>query len=81
MEPNAEGVPEGADVITAVDGKKVTDPSDVAAAVASKNVGDEVELEVYRGERKRTVTIKLGERPASAEQPEQDPGGGGGLLP
>lgn len=54
-------------MITAVDGEKVTQPSDVAAAVASKAVGDEVELEVYRGDRKRTVTVKLGERPANAE--------------
>ncbi|MBA3359356.1 MAG: PDZ domain-containing protein, partial [Thermoleophilaceae bacterium] len=66
-EPSTEGLPEGGDVITAVDGEKVTQPSDVAAAVASKAVGDEVELEVYRGDRKRTVTVKLGERPANAE--------------
>jgi len=66
-EPSTEGLPEGGDVITAVDGEKVTQPSDVAAAVASKVVGDEVELEVYRGDRKRTVTVKLGERPANAE--------------
>jgi len=26
-----------------------------------------VELEVYRGDDKRTVTVKLGERPANAE--------------
>jgi S1-C subfamily serine protease len=66
-EPNTDGVPEGGDVITAVDGEKVTEPSEVAAAVASKAVGDEVKLEVYRGDRKRTVTVTLGERPASAE--------------
>ena len=81
-EPNAEGVPEGGDVITEVDGKKVTEPSDVAAAVASKAVGDEVELEVQRGGDKRTVTLKLGERPASADAGSQDQGGGGGgILP
>ena len=67
-EPNTDGLPEGGDVITAVDGKKVTSPDDVASAVAAKAVGDEVELEVYRGDDKRTVTIKLGERPASADQ-------------
>ena len=66
-EPSTDGVPEGGDVITAVDGEKVTQPDDVAAAVASKAVGDELELEVYRGDRKRTVTIELGERPATAE--------------
>jgi len=60
-------VPEGGDVITAVDGEKVTQPDDVAAAVASKAVGDELELEVYRGDRKRTVKIELGERPDTAE--------------
>ena len=65
--PSTEGLPEGGDVITAVDGEKVTQPSDVAAVVADKAVGDEVELEVYRGDDKRTVTVKLGERPANAE--------------
>jgi S1-C subfamily serine protease len=80
-EPNTEGLPEGGDLITAVDGEKVTETGDVAAAVASKDVGDEVKLEVYRGDRKRTVTLKLGERPASVEQPDEEPGGGGGLLP
>jgi S1-C subfamily serine protease len=80
-EPNAEGLPEGGDVITAVDGEKVTQPDDVAAAVAGKAVGDEIELEVLRGDRERKVTIELGERPASAEQPGEEPGDGGGLLP
>ncbi|HZI92411.1 MAG TPA: trypsin-like peptidase domain-containing protein [Thermoleophilaceae bacterium] len=81
-EPNTEGLPEGGDVITAVDGEKVTETGDVAAAVASKEVGDEVELEVYRGDRKRTVTVKLGERPASVELGSQGQGGGGGgILP
>ena len=67
-EPNTEGLPEGGDVITAVDGEKVTQPDDVAAAVAGKAVGDEVELEVLPRRRKRTVTIELGERPASATE-------------
>jgi S1-C subfamily serine protease len=59
----------GGDVIVAVDGEPVDDMSDVIAAVDSKQPGDELELTVLRGGDEHTVTVTLGDRPASA-QPE-----------
>ena len=56
----------GGDVIVAVDGDAVSDMSDVIAAVASKQPGDELELTLLRGGNERTVTVTLGDRPASA---------------
>jgi len=80
-EPNTDGLPEGGDLIVSVDGEKVTGPDDVAAAVAAKQVGDEIELGLVRGEERRTVTVKLGERPANADQAGGQDEGGGGILP
>ncbi|MBA3263234.1 MAG: trypsin-like peptidase domain-containing protein [Thermoleophilaceae bacterium] len=53
----------GGDVILAVDGERVASAGDVVDAVASKQPGDTVELEYYRGQDKRTATVTLGERP------------------
>ena len=64
----------GGDVITAVDGKKVTSMDQVINAVDSKKPGDTVSVELLRGQDKRTVSVKLGKRPASAAstfQPNQ----------
>jgi S1-C subfamily serine protease len=81
--PSADG-----DVIVAIDGVKVAEPDDVAAAVADKKPGDEVRVEVQRGDEERTVTVTLGERPEQLEasdgtQPEQPPedDGGDDLFP
>jgi S1-C subfamily serine protease len=64
------------DVIVAIDGEPVRSADDVVAAVAGKQPGDTVELEVYRGDDKRTVSVELGERPealggSGEEQPQQ----------
>jgi S1-C subfamily serine protease len=77
---------EGADVITAIDGKTVNTSEDLANAIAAKQPGDSVELELYRDGEKETVEVELGERPstlqeqAEQQQPQEDDGGGG-LLP
>ena len=77
---------EGADVITAIDGKKVNTSEDLANAIAAKQPGDSVELELYREGEKETVEVELGERPstlqeqAEQQQPQEDDDGGG-LLP
>jgi S1-C subfamily serine protease len=71
----------GADVIVSIDGKSVTSADDVVQAVSEKQPGDSVEIEYYRGNDKRTVTVKLGERPeqvASTGSP-QSPDDNGGL--
>ena len=77
---------EGADVITAIDGKTVNTSEDLANAIAAKQPGDSVELELYRDGEKETVEVELGERPstlqeqAEQQQPQEDDDGGG-LLP
>jgi S1-C subfamily serine protease len=77
---------EGGDVITAIDGKRVNASDDLAAAVAAKQPGDTVELEIYRDGEKETLEVELGERPSALEQqaeqqPEDDDGGGLFPLP
>ena len=65
----------GGDVLVAIDGKKVRSMDDVIGVVSSKKPGSEVTLELRRGEQKRTVKVKLGDRPASADSSLQPPGG------
>jgi S1-C subfamily serine protease len=55
----------------AVDGKRVTGADDVVSAIAAKKVGDTVELEYHRGDDKRTVEVKLTERPEQLESATQ----------
>ena len=77
------------DLIVAIDGKEMQSEDDVAQAVADHRPGDKVEIEYYRGDNKRTVTVELGKRPASATAAPSDQGGdnggngdnGGGLFP
>ncbi|HSJ17757.1 MAG TPA: trypsin-like peptidase domain-containing protein [Solirubrobacterales bacterium] len=56
----------GGDVITAVDGEPVTGMDDVIAAVNTKQAGDEVTLQVQRGDEAKDVAVKLGDRPSQA---------------
>ena len=77
----SQGVPAGGDLIVAVDGKAVSDSSEVASAISNKRPGDKAEITYYRGDSKKTVTVELAKRPSSADQPPADQGGGGGLLP
>jgi S1-C subfamily serine protease len=78
-----QGVPAGGDVIVAVDGKPVRDSNAVANAISQKQPGDTAKITYYRGDSKKTVTVELTKRPASADQPPADQGGdgGGGLIP
>jgi S1-C subfamily serine protease len=75
----------GGDIILAIDGRRMNDSEDVAAAVAAKRPGDEIEIEYLRGDERETKTVELTERPASADAAPSDEGGdeddGGGLLP
>ena len=65
---SVEGQPiaAGGDVITAVDGQPVTGMDDLIAAVNSKQVGDQVQLDVLRDGNQQQVTVTLGERPNHA---------------
>ena len=53
------------DVVTKVDGTAVTEPSDIAQAIADNQPGERVSVEVQRGGSPVTVTVTLGTRPAS----------------
>lgn len=55
----------GGDVITAIDGQKVTSQLDVNLALNKKRPGDEVKVSLFRGGKKMDLTVKLGERPGS----------------
>jgi S1-C subfamily serine protease len=77
---------EGGDVITAIDGETVDTSDDLANAIAAKQPGDSVEIELYRDGEQETVEVELGERPSAlqeqAEQQQpQEEDDGGGLLP
>jgi len=79
----ADGVAIGGDLIVGIDGKEMSDEKDVANAVASHQPGDKVEVEYYRGNDRKTVTVELTKRPASADSGSGGEGGdgGGGILP
>ena len=66
--PTGEGIVAGGDLIVKVDGKAVKASDDVADAIAGKKPGDTVEVEYYRGDEKKTATVKLGKRPATVQQ-------------
>ncbi len=74
----ADGLTIGGDLIVAIDGEDMRDEDDVANAIASHSPGDEVEVEYYRGNDKRTATVELTKRPASADAAPSDEGGGDG---
>jgi putative serine protease PepD len=55
------------DVLTNVGGRRVADPSDVAAAIDGRHPGDDVEVEVVRSDGTReSLLVRLGRRPAKS---------------
>ncbi len=51
---------ENGDIITKIDGKKVTgDNGGLASIISNKKIGDEIEIEYYRDGETRTVDVKL----------------------
>lgn len=55
----------GGDIITKIDNKRVASMDDILDFVEGHKVGDKVKLEVYRGDKKLDIMLKLGERPRS----------------
>jgi S1-C subfamily serine protease len=51
------------DIITALDGRELGDPSDLLAFLGSEAVGKEADLRVVRGGESKSVIITVGERP------------------
>jgi S1-C subfamily serine protease len=54
------------DVITALGGTTITDSTDLVAAIATHQPGDEVEVTVRRGSGTEHLTVKLGTQPTQA---------------
>jgi serine protease Do len=52
------------DVVSAIDGKKMSKRGDLASYMEGKKVGDEVTLEILRDDESMTFQLKLGKRPA-----------------
>ncbi|MDP9440858.1 MAG: trypsin-like peptidase domain-containing protein, partial [Actinomycetota bacterium] len=51
------------DVIVRIDGKEVRGAANVGSTIRSKKPGDEVQIEYFRGDERRTATVTLGTRP------------------
>jgi len=56
----------GGDVILSVNGQKLTRESDLSDVISRHGSGDTVRLEIIRDGKRRTISIKLGTRPAGA---------------
>ena len=59
-----EGIRAGGDLLVKVDGRDISDPDDVADAIADDKAGDEIEIEYFRGDERKTAEVKLEERPS-----------------
>jgi S1-C subfamily serine protease len=57
----------GGDIITEVDGEKVTEMEEIVEIIDDAEPGDELELTILRDGETEKVTVKLGERPDSVE--------------
>jgi S1-C subfamily serine protease len=58
----------GGDVIFKAAGRTLTGQDDLSKAIAGYRPGRRIELELYRDGRRRTVRVKLGERPLTRPQ-------------
>lgn len=55
------------DIITSIDGTKVADMDDVYKVLDKKQIGDTVQVEIYRGSKSQTIALKLMPLPASVQ--------------
>jgi S1-C subfamily serine protease len=56
------------DIITGLDGRNVSDPSDILAFLASEAIGKEVSFRIVRAGAGTTVPVTVGERPRRSER-------------
>ena len=61
--PAAAGGLRAGDVILSIDGRRVRDSDDVAAAIEDERPGQRVEIGYRRGEATRSLEVRLGVRP------------------
>ena len=62
----------GGDIITEVNGEKVTSMDEIVELVNAAQPGDEVELKILRDGSTKTATVTLGDRPDSVEEGAQE---------
>jgi S1-C subfamily serine protease len=60
-----ESYPLGGDLLAAIDASPLSSLDQLRDTLAAKKPGDTVKLDVYRGDQRRTVTVKLGRQPIS----------------
>ena len=60
----------GSDVITAVDGQPVLLFDDLLGYIVQQSIGQSISLTILRDGQPQTLTVTLGERPATIEQPQ-----------
>ena len=61
---DGDSYPTGGDVITAVDGQKITTSEGLQRAIDAKQPGDTISIEFWRGGGSHTIQVKLGTRPS-----------------
>jgi S1-C subfamily serine protease len=62
------GLASGGDLIVKVDDQEISDPGQLADAIGKLKPGDEVRVEYFRGDERRSAQVKLAERPDQANQ-------------
>jgi S1-C subfamily serine protease len=65
----------GGDIITEVNGKKVSGMDEVVSIVNAAKPGETLELTILRGGSTKTATVTLGDRPASVQDSQSEPQG------
>ena len=70
-----QGLSVGGDIIVKVDGRDIERNSDVADAILDRKPGDEIEVEYFRGDDRKTVSVELGKRPQSLDSGSMPQGG------
>jgi putative serine protease PepD len=65
--PADDGGLQAGDRVVSIAGRAVAKSDDVAAAISAAKPGDRVKVAVRRGDGERTLTVKLGTRPATAQ--------------
>jgi S1-C subfamily serine protease len=58
------GTPRGGDVLLGIDGRRLAVDADLTMALERLRAGQQVELTLLRGDRRATLTVELGRRPA-----------------
>lgn len=60
------------DVITKIDGEKVTNSTELRAALYKKKIGDSMEITFFRGDEEQTVTVELTVDQSILQQEQQE---------